>query len=399
MDKYLQEILFAQLSVILPEFGALSLNEDTKEVVFNSFITYNDQKFENFLVEKHNIDKQAAANMVAQYVIEIQNHLNKGESFIIFKFGRFLKSKDDSVEFQNWAEFNKQTTSEKKEEINKPKEIEVEETPKTIEKIIAPEVVADKSEKIVEEKKKNTYVSSTDAVEADNQTISKGKEIPKKEIPKKDEKPVKVPKAPKPPKPPRVRKERKKRSVFFYVNIILLVLVISGGVFVGLNYSKVQTFLGFTPKKIESRLPVIEEEDDMDVEPEVVQAKIVEQEANKPDGVETNENNEQQSTPDPVEKAPVKETLPPTKKIVKTTTTNSSTGSYHIIGGGFGDPANAERFAATLQGKGLSAEVLGVFDGLSLVSMQSFSSLQEAKEALNNVASQGGVKNPWIFKH
>lgn len=399
MDKYLQEILFAQLSVILPEFGALSLNEDTKEVVFNSFITYNDQKFENFLVGKHNIDKQAAANMVAQYVIEIQNHLNKGESFIIFKFGRFLKSKDDSVEFQNWTEFNKQTTSEKKEEINKPTEIEVEETSKTIEKTIAPEVVADKSEKIEEEKKKNTYVSSTDAVVADNQTISKEKEIPKKEIPKKVEKPVKVPRAPKPPKPPRVKKERKKRSVFFYVNIILLILVISGGVFVGLNYSKVQTFLGFTPKKIESRLPVIEEEDDMDVEPEVVQAKIVEQEANKTDGVVTNENKDQQSTPAPVEKAPVKETPPPAKKVGKTTTTNSSSGSYHIIGGGFGNPANAERFATTLQEKGLSAEVLGVFDGLSLVSMQSFSSLQEAKDALNSVANQGGVKSPWIFKH
>ena len=402
MDKYLQEILFAQLSVILPEFGALSLNEDTKEVVFNSFITYNDQKFENFLVEKHSIEKQAAANMVAQYVIEIQNHVNKGESFIIFKFGRFIKSKDDTVEFQNWAEFNKELPKEKK-----VVEVKTEETAAIIEKVVEPEIIADKSEKTIEEKKKNTYVSSTEkeakietVISEVEKTAPQGKEIPKKEAPKKAEKPVKVPK---PPKPPKIKKERKKRSTFFYVNIALLVLLIAGGVLVGVNYTKVQTFLGFNPKPIEhpAALNQVDEEDDINEEPEVVQAKVIAPEENQADGTKVEETQEK-STPTPVEKAPVKkvpikETPAPTK-VVKTTTTRSS-GSYHIIGGGFGDPANAERFAATLQGKGLSAEVLGVFDGLSLVSMQSFSSLQEAKDALNGVASQGGVKSPWIFKH
>jgi len=407
MDKYLQEILFAQLSVILPEFGALSLNEDTKEVVFNAFITYNDQKFENFLVEKHSIEKQAAANMVAQYVKEIQNHVNKGESFIIFKFGRFIKSNDDNVEFQNWSEFNKETPKEKKIIEEKVEETKAE---TTIEKVVEPEIIADKSEKIVEEKKKNTYVSATEkeakiepiASEVEK-TIPIGKEIPKKEAPKKAEKPVKPVKTPKTPKPPKEKKERKKRSTFFYVNIALLVLLIAGGVLVGLNYSKVQTFLGFTPKVIEhpAALTLADEDEDIDEEPEEIQAKVIAPEDNEADGTKVEETQEQTTPPTaektPAEKAPVKETPAPTK-VVKTTSTSSS-GSYHIIGGGFGDPANAERFAAILHEKGLSAEVIGVFDGLSLVSMQSFSSLQEAKDALNNVASQSGIKSPWIFKH
>jgi cell division septation protein DedD len=395
MDKYLQEILLAHLSVILPEFGALSLNEDTKTVVFNPFVTYNDEKFENFLVEKHNIEKQAAANMVAQYVKEIQNHVNKGESFIIFKFGRFIKSKDDTVEFQNWAEFNKELPKEKKTTEAKVEEIKVE---TIIEKVVEPEIIADKSEKVVEEKKKNTYVSSnekeakieTKAPEVEKatpiQTEIPKKEAQKKEIPKKAEKPVKPPK---PPKVPKEKKERKKRSAFFYVNIALLLLLITGGVLIGLNYSKVQTFLGFTPKKIEQPAPVNDVEENMDVEPEVTP------EENNADSTKMDEQN---VTPPTIEKAPVKETTP-AKKVVKTNSYASSSGSFHIIGGGFADPANAERFVTILQEKGLSAQVIGVFDGLSLVSMQSFSSRQEAQDALNNVASQSGIKNPWIFNH
>ncbi|MFZ9028353.1 MAG: SPOR domain-containing protein, partial [Crocinitomicaceae bacterium] len=75
----------------------------------------------------------------------------------------------------------------------------------------------------------------------------------------------------------------------------------------------------------------------------------------------------------PVVEEPVKAPVP----------TNSKTG-YHIIVGSFGNPENAERFAAKLRSEGANTSLIQE-NGMHRVSLGSFNTRDEAKSALNSM--------------
>lgn len=416
MDKYLQEILLAQLSVILPELGALTYDKTKKEASFNPYVKYNDEKFENYLVEKHNIDKQEATNMVAQYVKEIQNHVNKGESFVMYNFGRFTKSDSGDVEFQNWSEFSskaeqkeepKPTAETKKEDDKKkttPKVEEKKTTPPKTESKASPKIDDKKTTSLDKKEDKKTAVVPHTPSKTESTKPVTDKKTP---IKKEDKKPIKKEKAPK------EKKEKKKRGTFFYVNIALLLLLIACAVFIYLNYNKVQKFFGFAPSTEQNQpsdsLSNAEEtanneyaeysEDSVDTTAEISSDTSNEEEMYSEEGDAVAEGTEiDEEIPSKVGENTAEETVS-SSPASQTTAVPSSSGSYHIIGGGFQNPENAERFAQTLQGKGFSAHVVGVFDGLSMVAIQSYNSMDEAQSALSSVRSQSGVSSAWIFKH
>lgn len=415
MDKYLQEMLLAQLSVILPELGALTINEGSKEAVFNPYVKYNDEKFENYLVEKHNIEKQEAINMVAQYVKEIQNHINKGESFVLFKFGRFIKNDSGDVDFQNWSEFsNEVSKKETSQAINSTEETDKATTNKKVD-TKKEDQTKTASKKDAEKEKKSS--EKTPPIKTDNsKTVVtpiptppkseavKSKEADKKITPKKEDK--KILKKEKPTKKP---KEKKKRGAFFYVNIILLLLLIACAIFVYLNYSKVQKFFGFAPKT-EQKISSDTLQEETSTEDESYAAYSEENDSamvENSDSMESEEFTENQmdnKANEIDEEIPSKAQEQAIEEPAQNTATQSapvatSSGSFHIIGGGFQSPENAEKFAQTLQEKGFSSHVVGVFDGLSLVSIQSYATMDEAQTALSNIASQSGISKAWIFKH
>jgi cell division septation protein DedD/nucleoid DNA-binding protein len=377
MDKYLHEILLAHLSVILPELGALSMDETSKMVVFNPFIKYNDEKFENFLVEKHNKDKQTATNMVAQYVQQIQNQLNKGEDFSIFNFGRFVKNAGGEIEFQNWSEFNKVTPAKK----TSPTETE-----------------APKKENNTKNEDNKKPIQKNPVAEMPKKTLTdtskEEKTIPTlpKEKPTKPTKPVKE----KVVKQPQEKKARKKRSLFFYINIAILLLLICSGIYIYFNFSKVQKLLGIEPKASKLIQPNEYFNDSLNKNPTTDTIQEVENPSAIDSSVISIPSNEvpEEST------TKIAETTPKEAKKTKSSSENYTTGeAYHIIGGGFQAPENAERFAESLKNKGFEAHVVGVFNGLSLVAIQSYPTQEEAKAALSDIAGKSGVRKPWIFKH
>ena len=72
------------------------------------------------------------------------------------------------------------------------------------------------------------------------------------------------------------------------------------------------------------------------------------------------------------------------------------TNSYHIIGGAFIDKSNADRYKNRLASEGNKSSIIGRFDKLYIVSISSYSSLDDANSSLKEARTISS--NAWIFK-
>lgn len=73
-------------------------------------------------------------------------------------------------------------------------------------------------------------------------------------------------------------------------------------------------------------------------------------------------------------------------------------GKYHIIAGCFGEEANAEKFIADLESKGVDATILDLHKDLYRVRIGSYDHYGTALDALNGARSQGAFPNAWLLK-
>ena len=71
---------------------------------------------------------------------------------------------------------------------------------------------------------------------------------------------------------------------------------------------------------------------------------------------------------------------------------SSSSGSYHIVGGAFGEEANADAFATKTGGT-----VIGRFNGMYQVAVKSYDTREEVNSAFGSVSSD--YSGAWIFKY
>jgi cell division septation protein DedD len=76
---------------------------------------------------------------------------------------------------------------------------------------------------------------------------------------------------------------------------------------------------------------------------------------------------------------------------------SSGSGNYHLIGNSFSEKENADRFLKEMQDKGYPARIIGQFDGLYLVSLNSYPSNSAAYEGKASVASD--ASSAWVFKY
>lgn len=353
MDKILVELLKLRGAVILPNFGTLSIvDEETRELMFNEYLKFNDGKLIAHICENSNMDEQEASNTLAKYIREIQLELDKGGTYDIFGIGGFKKDSDGGILFEGSLSDQQQTSTV----ILGPSP-----TPEPVEVTITVTEESLNSEGIREES------SST----AESVTVRK-------------EKPVKPTKKVKPTKEP---KPKKKKSVFFYILIALLIVIAFGGTFVGLKYDEVKTYFGWNKFPLgepiaevistELEEPVIEAENDeiIDSEDQVFEADDVTEE-----GV-TEEVVTQNPIPQPAAQSPV----------------NTSGAPFHVVGGSFGEQSNAENFVNELKGKGYPSHIVGEFNGMHMVSVKSFSDKSEAVNFISTV--QQDAPKAWLFKH
>lgn len=421
MNKYLLQILHEINTIIIPGLGALTVtNSKTGEIMFMGFLKHEDGNFAKYISEKEGISENDAKNMIAKFVREITIQLDKGDSYDMYQFGRFIKINGE-ITFENWDKYahsdeqidnvliedeikvednkiEEQITEtpvveqskeeEKSEEIhiasksldeileNKeevlpeeiPAQVEVEKNPEKITEIVV------KKEEIVEnEKLISAETPQQEEQEKDNKTEintiksseNAGDLINKVELKKKIKENSKV----------KVVKEKKKKSKGFYILIVLLFLIAAGSVGTIVFYDTIEKAL-FSPIKEKVSEKVSEKSSENELEEIENQVEL---EAEKV--IEENEVTEEVSSPEVKEEA-------------VSSPVNNGNLAYHIIAGGFGSEDNANRLAKKYQAEGKNASVLGKFDQLYLVAYESFASKEEANAALKSSAVKG-----WIFKY
>ena len=431
MNKYLLQILHEVNTIIIPGLGALTVtNSKTGEIMFMSFLKHEDGKLAKYISENDGISENDAKNLIAKYVREILAELDKGESYDMYQFGRFIKVNGE-VEFENWNKYNdvdsnaenvivpaevkteakiidlvpetkieNEVVEEKIEEIEKPKNLDEILAEKPIEEVKSeeiPEVVEVVSEKVEEEsavadditsvsvtqeelvkevkdeKKTEEIKNVAEKVEAVKQTPVQKVEVKREARPS-----VKVKKD----------KSGKKKSKGFYLIIILAVFLIVGGASTAIFYDKIQ-------EKFFAKTEVISENeiDSTDENLEQIENQV---ELSEEDSLEIAAKKELSENLAQVEeeKAMKEEKKANKAQVVAETFQTSSGLSYHIISGGFGVEENANRQAKKFQDEGKNASVLGKFDNMYLVAYESFATKEEATNALKGSAVKG-----WIFKY
>ena len=439
MDKYIQALIALHNSVILPGFGALSItNEETGEIMFNEYLKFNDGKLESYIAEQEGIDKQDATNMIAKYVRDLELLLNKGESYDIFQFGRFVKKPDGSFDFENWSSFSEEGSStyitpakktkkedkkvaeveeekpkekEKEKEIEKEIEIEIDKKEKEAEtKSLKKEVISaeeiDSIKEVYEkpadrtlseeEKKqsKNKFTPTESSEKTSEEKVSEKPQVPLKETPKpeSDKKKVEA-KKPKEKVEKKIKsdKPKKKRSVFFIPVVILIIILGAAGTFVGVFPDEAKKLVGWEDvSKLDdaSETKSNEEQDTQGSDETDVND-------NSGDSDYTDEENTEDLTEDDITSEIVEgieETVP--EDVIEPVQTTS--GNYHIIVGSFGEIQNAEKLAKALQSKGYDAKIIGPVNNLHMVSFSAYESMEAAQGNLQKAIEETG--GGWILK-
>lgn len=415
MDKYLISILKEVNTIIIPGIGALTIvNQETGEVMFMSYMKFDDEKLANHIAEKENWDLNEAKNLVSKYVRDINTKLDQGDSYDIYQFGSFKKGTDGEIEFTPWDGFSnassdtvvaennvEEDVEELKQEETNPiqekleevqaeadeavvelkeevEEIKAEEDDHSIDAVIdlVEEVVTpgEEEKKIVEEKSVPPIVPISEEEQwkddLDVPPINLKKEIKKKPILEKAEK----------------DKKKKKRGVGFYLLLALLVIIIGGGTFFAINYNDLKEHIPFLASQTKEEIEQPEKEE-IDATPSGDQEEeVISEEPSEELIEETPEQTEiiEEVTPEPI-----------AVSSANGLTVNQSL-PIQIIVGSFTEESNAERKIAQLKTAGVNAENIGRYDGLHLVSIGSFNSMSDVKANSETIKSAAGTY--WVFK-
>lgn len=391
MDKYLLEILKEVNTIIIPGLGALTITDaDKGDIMFMPYLKHDDGELSKYIANKEGMDINEATNLIAKYVREILNTLDKGESYDMFQFGSFAKDDSGDIEFRSWE-------TDASEEIPVPVEPSQVEIPEEITEV--KEVVEDIIEETEaeEEEVENIYVPPVDKTEEPQEEKEANEPDPIIEpLPKQEPQPEerelnileKEERAATQAKLDKLREEqnkpkKKRRGVAFYLLIFIGVIVLAFSGYVIIDFegaSKMMPFLASTETEETADHSAIEEMKEMMGEKE--EANVEEAEDLTPDTLTMESSESEEIIEEPVIEEPIVE------EPVKTSTevpvpTNSKTG-YHIIVGSFGNQENAERFAAKLRSEGASASLIQE-NGLHKVSLGSYNTRDEAKSALSSM--------------
>lgn len=444
MNKYFIQLFLEESTVIIPGFGALTMtDEKTGEIMFLPYLKFDDGKLANYISKTEGVDAQDAQNTISKFAREIQTTLDQGDTFDIYEFGSFNKNEEGEIEFQSYNLSN--LVSAKKTITPTPKKDPVNEEVKTekvekVEEIIEKPIEAIKEDKekkkVVEKKIEEIKKDSKDLLASmlSDESPEKAKEEIKKVIPKEDikakeekivpapvkeekvipapikkevkkveEKPVEAKKKKvKAEKPVKVKSEKKKRKLgfAFWLLSILVIALLAGGTYFAMNYDTLKSHIPFLGDKEETFKETIKPDADA---VEILKALNAEKEKEaKADSLKlvVKDSKETETTQEVKKQPEVKKTEPKSEPIkpapqTKTVNTAASNLSYHVIIGAFGVKENAENYVKTLIGKGFDSSVLDNGGKLTLVSIGSFASMEEAQ---SNMPKFAEYKSAFIKK-
>lgn len=425
MDKYLLEILKNISTIIIPGLGALTItNKDTGEILFMPYLNYDDGKLSSYISENENMSENDAKNLIAKYVREIEAKLNSGESYDMYKFGSFAKNKSGDIEFLYWnkqEDITEEVIIQQNDSLDKSLDLEkiidkklpeqpiVPKKPKTtkkakteleeikIEEPVIQESIVDEPNIIEPIQKESIHIEENKSidltsdikkeVELANEENNKAQEIYTEEDQWSDD--LDVPpihaKIERPKKPiiEKTIKDKKKRRPAFYIFLTLGVLIIGGTLTFALFYNSLEKLIPFSAKEATQ---TTEEENQNTIKKEI--SSPVKEEQSEETIIE--ENLEEDTEKEP-------ETPNSNSDILQTTTGMVDRNRpYHIIAGAFLNKTYADNYQNRLISEGYKSVIIGQFDKLYLVSVDSYSTMEEAQSTLPT--SKNISQNGWIFK-
>jgi nucleoid DNA-binding protein len=165
---------------------------------------------------------------------------------------------------------------------------------------------------------------------------------------------------------------KRKRGAFFYINIVLLLLIIGLSVFAYLYTDEISKWLGITTENV---LPEVKEKEDS------VEATTINQEENAAIDYEEDITEIVEETPP----APVDQT------IIELTPAVASSGNFHVIVGTFSIKENAERLVQKIRDAGYDGKILRSTDVGHTVSFHSYNTKEEATNNIGKATEITGT--------
>lgn len=442
MNNYLLQLLKEVKTLIIPGLGALTVtNESTGEIMFMPYLKFDDGTLAKHIASKENMEIHDASNLISKFVREVTAELDKGNSYDMYQFGKFLKV-DGEIAFEAWTGNAPYATVETVQETPKPEVVPpvVEEKPKEepvsvkVEELVVPKVETPVTQNEKPTEPTPAVPPKPDPV-AETPVIKEEKTVPplvKESAPKtpeekpqaKKEAPAPKKEAPKKENPVKDPKQKKKSPVLSYILWGLLVLILGAGTFVAIQFDSLKKDFPILAElagendntaKGSDDVKVLEDEADVAIdsgtESEPVpedQVKVVEDQLQEEKVVEKPKKEApapkpvKESTPKPVVKPIVTVNKKPvTKAPASSSGSSSSAGfdsskSFHVIAGSFGSAANANKLAAKLRSQGFGDASVTLHNGMHRVSVKGFGTLNEATAEAAKI--QSSVPGAWVLK-
>lgn len=430
MNNYLLQLLREVKTLIIPGLGALTVtNESTGEILFMPYLKFDDGTLAKHIASKENMALNDATNMISKFVREVILELDKGNSYDMYQFGRFVKV-DGEIAFEVWgtSNSNEQTEAPILQEpvIEEPKQEEekapLSKTEASSHKDEELKKVSTVAQPPVEQKEVIPPVIETPKIVVETPKVDEPK-VEAKIVPPVVEKPVTQKKEP--IKKEQIvkesvatdKKEKKKTSVFAYILWGLLVLILGSGTFIAIKFDSLKKDFPILADlagenddaaKGSEDVKQLEDEPDVNIDSETEsepipedQVQVVEDQlpaekaAEEPKKVIT----PKKETPAPkpvvtVNKKPISKPKP--QNTGGSSAAFDGSKHFHVIAGSFGSEGNANKLAGKLQAKGFSEASVTMNNGMYRVSVKGFGTLNEATAEAANI--QSSVPGAWVLK-
>ena len=454
MEKHLRKILQEVNTIIIPGLGALTVtNQKTMEIMFMPYLKYDDGKLSTFISEQEGISSEMAKALILKSIESIQSTIDDGKSFEVKGLGVFSEDSTGDIvftssgliaEIEEIDEVVEEKVSFPIDEEVKVEEVKVEEV--IVEEVIVEEVVPDEIELVFEEPEiveepvledvevqaveevivveaqvvEDTVVVfesidnevvigesiASELVDGDlseetvSEVVSEDLDIEEDDTEVFEEVLVKT---------------KKKRGAKFWIFATLLLLLVSGGTYVGLNYDHFKQFNPLSSKT--DTLEVVEEEMLIEkLESDHTQPKV--SKTDKKEAMIHSPAEKKEKAPPVIEKESIPEPIPvvastpqkveastaprsdrkrkATSKVVKLNHSGKGDRNTHLILGTFSEKVNAEGMIDKLSSQGYTTATVLERDGKFSVSLDAFTSKEEAISNLEKAKSV--FPKVWVFQ-
>lgn len=400
-NRELSELIKQNTRTILPGFGAFLVKDSDKgflaeNVTFSPFLRYNDGMLEDYLAKSKGISKDEAGNQIASLTENIKEELLSKGYYQVGELGFLNKDSRGTVSFTigNAADITSPKTTEEKTvapskpsvseskptEENKTVNVDSISESDTLDLISETEITQDEPTTSKQSEKHTVQPTPTkSAPTAKHTTPSKKTPSGVKKSPDVNQH-VDKPTSNEPPK------KRKQSPVVYVAAFAGIVVAIAASMFL------IKTLVLDSNNTSGT---------DTDAKEKAAFAKEMDK-VNKELGTQSNEKTTEPAvaksdTPTPT-KSKAEETtkIAQSKKVVTEPKAIAPTGNYHLVVGSFQNADYASSYAKELTEKGFGARVIIRSNGMSAVTIGTYTTYEAAKEDL--ARKKKAFPNGWVLK-